>query len=247
MKKFGYILFFVFNSFFGQNLLIEYSIYINPIDLEEKSLKDIDPQVLNHFKKTNRNNELVSNILNIYVLSDGSNFSMYYEKVMPPDGIELVDLNIAKGSFFNGDKSYGCKGELMIYKKDYPNILIKEIENDVLEWEIVSEQKEIAGYKCFKAIPKFRDEFKNSPKIYALEYVWFSPEINYVATPSFFGNTLPGAVLGYKTKLSEATAKSVKKTDIKVEVINDKNKKIMSYIEFNKYIEKYSKKLMGLN
>ncbi len=247
MKKFGFIMFFIVNTIFGQNLLIEYSIDIVPIDLKHEKLKDVDPQILNHLKKTNKNNELVSNIMKIYVVSDGNNFSMHFKDVMPPDGMELVDMNIARGSFFSGDMSYGCKDELFIYKKDYPDYLVREIESDVLNWEILPDKKEIAGYTCYKAIPTFKKEFQKTPKIYALEYVWFAPEINYVATPSFFGNTLPGAVLGYKTKLSEATATKVKKTEVEIEILSDKNKKVLSYVEFNKYIEKYSKKLMGIN
>lgn len=247
-KKFLFLIILIFTkSISAQNLKIIYDLEIYPVDIESDLFKDADLRTINHFKESNRYNKILSEKLDIIIISDGKNFSMSFSDVLPTKGMGVEHIKIARGSFFTGDVSFGNKEQLLIFNDDYKNYLIKETENDILTWQVTTESKEIAGYTCYKAIPKFKDESLKAPKIYKFEYVWFAPEINFVATPSFFGTNLPGAVLGYKNQLSEAQAKVIVSTDEEVNILETKNKKIFSYLEFNNFVAENFKKLMGIN
>ncbi|MFO7701852.1 MAG: GLPGLI family protein [Psychroflexus maritimus] len=230
----------------AQNLFIEYEMDIEPIDLNTEEAKDLSPQVLSYFKKQNRNNQYISQFLRVLVVSNGQEFSMAYSEVMSKDGIGQSDVGLAKGAFLNAKATYGNANNIYISKEKYPDYIVNVKEKEALDWQITSEQKEIAGHTCFKAIPKFKSD-ENKDKIYRLEYLWFSPALNYVATPSYFGTTLPGAVLGYKTGLAEVRAINIKDTPKNVSLISTDGKKILSYKEFNEFIAKKAKEFFGTN
>lgn len=217
---------------------------IEPIDLTTDEAKDLSPQVLSFFKNQNRNNQYISQFLRVLVVSNGQEFSMAYSEVMSKDGIEQSDVSLAKAAFLMAKATYGDGNTILVSKEKYPDYTVKIKEAEVLDWQITSEQKEIAGHTCIKAIPKFKSDEITS-KHYRLEYVWFCPSLNYKATPSYFGALLPGAVLGYKTGLAEVRAIKVKESSKDVSFINTNGKKVLGYKEFDDYIAKKAKEFFG--
>lgn len=185
------------------------------------------------------------------------------------NGLELVEcqlwFNNTKSVFKivdklagDNDKNYGL-GAIQasgIYYKDTRNkvkIMQQDIRGEKLniilpyeeyKWDILSETKEIEGYKCYKAIG-YREEFSakdNKIKIIRPE-VWFTPKI-----PSSFGpkgmDGLPGLVL--EGKLSEMAyfyaTRIVFNVEPKIKLERPKDGKDIAYENFKDFMLKAYRK-----
>ena len=106
---------------------------------------------------------------------------------------------------------------------------IVEYENLNVSWEITNESKEILGFKCFKAIPKYVEIHEKKSATFPTE-VWFAPSINKRGGPIVYSN-LPGLIL----KVVKADSFSIIATKIK-EIKEDKevpqiDKKIITELQ----------------
>jgi GLPGLI family protein len=93
---------------------------------------------------------------------------------------------------------------------------IVKYENRFVEWTVTNNTKEILGFKCFKAVPKYLQDYdQRQLKGYPTE-VWFAPSINKRGGPFKYSN-LPGLILEVKAKSFHITA--LKITEIKEDKI----------------------------
>ncbi|GGE14564.1 MULTISPECIES: GLPGLI family protein [Psychroflexus] len=145
---------------------------------------------------------------------------------MDNDAYGKITNQLAKGTYFiNTQKnSIYHKGnfmgeDLIIYYNKQP-----------YKWEIKNEHKIIRGYNCIKAETIKRNEKGVETKVTA----WFTTEINLNFGPkNYFG--LPGLIIELYELDSVYYLKDIKFKSIKLNEINSKDKKIITY---DKYISK---------
>ncbi len=86
---------------------------------------------------------------------------------------------------------------------------IIKYENKFVEWTITKDTKDILGFKCFKAIPKYLQSYESKELNSYPTEVWFAPSINKRGGPLKYSN-LPGLVLEVKSQLVTISATSIK-------------------------------------
>lgn len=103
---------------------------------------------------------------------------------------------------------------------------IIKYENKFVEWNITKESKNILGFTCFKAVPKYLQSYEpRELNSYPTE-VWFAPSINKRGGPLKYAN-LPGLILEVKSNTVTITAVNI--TDINEDKAIPKiDKKIIS-------------------
>lgn len=107
--------------------------------------------------------------------SDAHQFSVFYSSLMK----RKYYTSFIMGLTFKQTKMYGTYYRVLKNKSEF-------------EWEITSESKEIAGYKCYKATTK-----KRVPAGLNTIEAWFAPSLPFSFGPDNYGG-LPGLVLEMK-------------------------------------------------
>lgn len=96
---------------------------------------------------------------------------------------------------------------------------IIKYENKFVEWTITPDSKNILGFKCFKAIPKYLQPYESRELNSYPTEAWFAPSINKRGGPLKYSN-LPGLILEVKAKSFTITAAYVKEIKEDKEVPN---------------------------
>lgn len=119
------------------------------------------------------------------------------ESVFKPSDIMNSDFSgthsLALSSVGGKDTYYNNQEINLVHKTFFGETMNVEIEQ-VYDWKITAERKEIMGYSCFKATSSYLTIDKNAEPEEVDVFVWFTPEINIPAGPLGFNN-LPGLVL----------------------------------------------------
>lgn len=148
--------------------------------------------------------EIKSRKTNIFLGVDNSLSDIHYT------------LNICEGnSFFSLNEgiyknpkatgialSFTGRQEIYNNKKDSLYFKIKKIQNEIFfieyepikDWDISNEEKEISGFKCYKATKKISKVLRKNFKKDVVVIAWFCPEIPLSFGPMEYGN-LPGLIL----------------------------------------------------
>jgi GLPGLI family protein len=112
--------------------------------------------------------------------------------------------------------------------------------DQILNWKITTETRNYLGYKCFKAIPVFKDAnysiVNSTPK-----YVWFSPELAVVGGPVLYPN-VPGLILEVVLGNSIITASKIQQTSAKP-MFPKEDKPIYSHQQADLYHKKVAESL----
>jgi GLPGLI family protein len=131
---------------------------------------------------------------------------------------------------------YGSNGEVSYSFTSSEPFITKYDLCNVVQFKITAENKNIAGFKCFKAIPEFLDNeeggFSSTP-----QEIWFTPEIQSYGGPTRYTN-LPGVILEVKSKNATITATSVKAVKGSIKIPSFPDKKIISHSEARAYHKK---------
>lgn len=146
------------------------------------------------------------------------------QKIITPKKVTLGFIGLNETIYNNENTSYTL----------YNNIVTSYNLKNLTSWEITNESKKILGYNCLKAyfktnIPELKRVTMITPR-----YAWFTTEIPLKGGPTIFGN-LPGLILELNTKLASFKAISIQQTNKQIKNIDFKDKKIMSFIETEKY------------
>lgn len=224
--KFLTILFFFNFIVFSQSFEVNYKI----------STKGdaIDSEKSNYFTKFY--NQARKDILNYpmeFIISDNGyhiDFSKAmqvdseYQKIPTPKSLTLSLMGFSEKIYYENKVTYKVKDDLIIkYELD-----------KLCKWNITNETKTILGYKCYKAF--FETDLQSlKKKILAIPtYVWFTPELPVSGGPTIYGN-VPGLILQYESKVMSILAEKVSRSNKMVEKINLENRKVMTFIESEKY------------
>lgn len=225
-----FFLFFFFTNFiFSQNLDVKYDIDIKNLQDKNKiktqgylksiftqSQKDIKNYPLEFIINSNGYSIDFSNSLQV----DPETQRKYVSKFMV---LGFIGLDILV--YNDGKISYTYNNGEIINSYDIENLGY---------WEITKEIKNILGYSCYKAYFKTDVPEVKRASLIMPKYAWFSTEIPIKGGPTIFGN-LPGLILELETKVAHFKATSIQETDKKLKKINFKDKKIMTFIESERY------------
>lgn len=131
---------------------------------------------------------------------------------------------------------YGNNGEVSFSFTSSDPFITKYDLCNIVQFEITAENKNIAGFKCFKAIPEFIDSLEGGFSSTPTE-IWFTPEIQSYGGPTRYTN-LPGVILEVKSKNATITATSVKAVKGSIKIPSFPDKKIISHSEARAYHKK---------
>jgi len=180
------ILFFVITNTYSQQIRnrITYhvSLKLDDINIEEK-LKTKKKYAIEAVKKMFKNAHPVTGFL----VFDKNDSEYFLEKQLPNEADNNFNLieSMAGGSriyFTNSFSKKNLELECEVLGKCF------FINNRLIAWKVTQDEKEIAGFRCFKAIGK-----ENNKEIIA----WFSPDIPYNFGPLSYRG-LPGVILELK-------------------------------------------------
>lgn len=230
--SFFFLIFTITNLSIAQNLKIKYDI-------------EITDKIIDSLKQDKNNNNSMISIISqsqkdiknypMDFLVSESGYSINFNQSMQLDK-EYQNTKVRKSLVISliglNTELYNNYQTCYVSSKD--NLVTTYDIGELGSWEITKETKKIMGYTCYKAV--FRttvSEVKRAALIMP-KYAWFTNEIPLRGGPTIFGN-LPGLILELETKLAHFIVTSIQKTDIYLKKIDLKNKRVMSFIESERY------------
>ncbi len=219
--------FFLTISFlsFSQNLKVEYKATFDA-DIFENSTKMSSKQKRMFKQMQKRLKESVENQKIVLYTKSENQFLLVVEDQMSIDGqfnsyigVSLLNLH---------SYVYGQTDSIVLGYTKEESFIVK-YENRFVEWEITDESKNILGFKCFKAIPKYLQSYEERELNSYPTEAWFAPSINRRGGPIKYSN-LPGLILEVKSVKSTITAKLIE------DIVEDKevpqiDKKIITELQ----------------
>lgn len=148
-----------------------------------------------------------------------------FQKIRVPKRLAISHLGLDIKLYNDHNKTYSYNG----------NDLIKSF--NLLElgyWKITKQNKKILGYSCYKAYYNTDESELKNASILIPKYAWFTTEIPMQGGPTIFGN-LPGLILELETKAAHFISTSIQETSKELTKIDFTNKKVMTFIESQKY------------
>jgi GLPGLI family protein len=133
-------------------------------------------------------------------------FLLLAEKEMAVDG--QFTSNLGSGLIKLHSYIYGMN-ENVVLGYDTGKEYIVKYENRFVEWTVTNNTKEILGFKCFKAVPKYLQDYEQRELNSYPAEVWFAPSINKRGGPFKYSN-LPGLILEVHSAYATITASSIK-------------------------------------
>jgi GLPGLI family protein len=131
------------------------------------------------------------------VFKDGKSHFEREDKVYPEHikiNNSMIDGLVSGGKYFYDSSTKILLNEKFVLGKNY---LISSNSEDVL-WKVTNEQKEINGYKCYKATKI--EEVINSKGVFKHTITaWFTPSLPFQFGPKN-NNSLPGLILVLEDK-----------------------------------------------
>jgi GLPGLI family protein len=188
MKKIFFLILLSTIHSISQNLNegeITYKVVCNTCDntKEKKSeIEKIDDLIFKDLEQVNF----------ILIFKDKESFFELQDKVYSDNS--TINKSIIKGLISGGDYYLDLNKDIQIQEKTLmgQRFLIKT-NPSLVQWKITTEQKEIDGYLCFKAIKN--EKIINSVGTFENEIVaWFTPALPFQFGPKNH-NSLPGLIL----------------------------------------------------
>jgi GLPGLI family protein len=235
--RYVYFTIFLFSFYFTkcQNQKLELTYIFNVVDFS-KSL-DINNQYKSYFSEKIKNYNLLSNYLSIEVISNKTDYIVKFDDILGTDNFTNSEITALKSLILPFSPIYIKENQIYAQNNLVENVLISFTEDKILKWKITSERKKILNYDCYKAIPiEVNDSFKNNLSLVP-EEIWFSPELNFKASPSLFSN-VPGVILEMKYKNFNLKVHKVTFSNKNLEYINMESFKLISYAEFENLIQR---------
>ncbi len=161
------------------------------------------------------------------------NDNLYYSKpvdVMIPESISKTYIDFIK----RNNTNYGnLNNKTYIFEKKMKgNVYVINSKKD-FEWEIKDEHRNIAGFKCRKAILRKRDY----PNPRTQTVAWFTPQIPVSFSPVRY-HSLPGAILGFKNSMHYIYARDIEfKKNVSIKKPTDGKK--ISFEEYMKMMTRF--------
>ena len=189
---------------FTQNLRVEYTATFDAYSMEDlPEMSEKQKRVFDRVQK--RLKESIENqVITLYTKNENQ-FLLKVEDQMTVDGQFQSYLGV---SLLNLHSYVYSKNDSVVLGYNKDNEFIVKYENRFVEWEITDEFKEILGFKCFKAVPKYLQSYEEREINSYPKEVWFAPSINKRGGPMKYSN-LPGLILEVKSAKSTITAKSI--------------------------------------
>lgn len=168
---------------------------------------------------------------NYYILKF-SNKNSVFETIntMGSDGNGEIANSLSKGTYYVNlkDNSIYHKGNFM-----GKNLIIFYEKQPYEDWQIKNEKKIIRGYNCIKAETVRQNEKGIKTKVIA----WFTTDINLSLGPkNYFG--LPGLIIELHELDSVYYVREIKFDDVKLDKIDKKNSKIITYDQYKNSSDK---------
>lgn len=229
---------------FTQNYIIEYKASIVSFELNSELGRKLSKPQKTFIQNLNRKNEKLSELITLRVISNSDSYLMTYKDIMLIDGLKDSDLKLAKTSISNFPKIFYFDNKSIGFPSMFNDFVVESISDDYFKWKITKDSKNILGYKCLKAIPVINEDFKVPDKSYIPDEVWFTPELNFRASPAVFAD-VPGAILEYNTGRALIKAISVNQSNQEIDELSLDNYEILRYNEFNERIRERSNKMFN--
>jgi len=171
---------------FSQNNKLE---VIYKVNVSNDNLDDADPSIRSEIRNIYQAAENIEFVLKI--LNDKTHFKMKHG--MMPDNNKYLEQAIVHAG---GNYEYYQDPDIKLKHGDvFGEEMSIILERDkYTNWQISKEQKNILGYRCFKATTSYLSFDKNENEITVDVYAWFTPEIPVSAGP-FDIDGLPGLIL----------------------------------------------------
>jgi GLPGLI family protein len=198
---------------------------------------DNNNQYKSYFSDKIKKFNQLSEYLFIRVVSNKTNYIVTFEDILGTDHFTETEISALKSLALPFSPVYAIENTIYTKNNLIDNILIKFMESEILDWKITSEKKYIMNYECYKAIPEnVTDNFKGNTSLIPVE-IWFSPEINYKASPSIYSN-IPGAILEMNYKTFDIKLHNIKYTTSKLDTLETNDYTILSHQKFLNLIKR---------
>ncbi|SHE48255.1 GLPGLI family protein [Psychroflexus salarius] len=221
------------NISIAQNYKITYQFKFDKLEYPEET----EAYIKQYFEEGLKKQQQISKTLRLILVSDGKRYYASFNQQMLSDNFRFDDVLSTKVAVSPIYPIYYNEAISLAKNVVNPDKLVKVINDKYLTWQITKETKIIEGYKCFKAVPDLKTKKQFNKSVFIPNYVWFSPELNFKASPSVFGD-LPGAVLELKHSTAQIKAAKIEQTDETVQVIQlRKNQSLTTYEESIKAIQ----------
>ena len=234
MTKYLFYILFLMGSFtFSQNVKVTYEAKFIAVP-DTEYLKELPPSGLERNMRMGRK---IANSVEkqmIVLLSNDTSFVLTVEEQMDLD-IESMSSSVGR-SVLNLYSYVYAKDDTSSYGYDLGKEHIVQFSNSSVSWEITGEPKDILGFKCFKAIPNYKN-FSEDRKRGLPTQIWFTPEINKKGGPLVYFD-VPGLILEVESKLVKITATKISHTDAEVEFPESSKGIISSELDYEKIHER---------
>ena len=220
---------------FSQNVKVTYEAKFIAVP-DTEYLKELPPSGLERNMRMGRK---IANSVEkqmIVLLSNDTSFVLTVEEQMDLD-IESMSSSVGR-SVLNLYSYVYAKDDTSSYGYDLGKEHIVQFSNSSVSWEITGEPKDILGFKCFKAIPNYKN-FSEDRKRGLPTQIWFTPEINKKGGPLVYFD-VPGLILEVESKLVKITATKISQTDAEVE-FPESNREVISEKKNFEIIEQNAK------
>lgn len=164
----------------------------------------------------------------ISLITNGDNsFELLLKSGLSSDLNQLPSMAPVALDLF--DRLYSVEDKLIVGENQNDKFAVS-FNSDVITWDIRDESKEILGFKCLKAVAKYKKVSKGQFARRTKE-VWFAPSLNKRGGPIVYAN-LPGLILEVVNDNNTITAVSIK--EVKSSKITPSKKLIYTENQYNK-------------
>jgi GLPGLI family protein len=235
--KFLY-LFFIINVS-AQNIIIKYDITLVKHKFEVKNNKIGNDVVSAMYQQASKDISKYP----IEFISSPYEYSVDFSKSLQVDyGLQQTRTSKQVTLSFSGLEEHIYNIDQKSYTENEFHIVEFDL-NSLSEWTLTDEIKTIIGFKCFKAIFNIKVDYLKDSMLIPI-YAWYTPDLNFKGGPTIFGN-LPGPILELKTKFATFKAISVQETKKSPKKLSFKSKRIMTFMESEKFFKKIYEKQFG--
>ncbi len=198
------LLVFISSISIAQNLKVDYQVTLESFDRDSTIEISQQQEVMLKRIEERMKNSAEKQIVTLYTKPDNQ-FLLEVKKEMGIDGQYVSSLGVSLLKIHT--YVYGRDDNSNLGYDDGQDFIVK-YENRMVEWNITSEYKDILGFKCYKATPKYFQKYDTKELNSYPTEVWFAPSINKRGGPIVHSN-LPGLILEVKSKQFLISASSI--------------------------------------
>lgn len=155
--------------------------------------------------------------------------------------IEIAEIYSDMSDFYKHNLE---KNQFSFHFSDKNDRIVVTDSYEVLNWEILNEQKIINGFTCYKAIGRIEENNMKGSIVKEEIFAWFSPEVSLNIGPGMYGG-LPGLIFEISTTRNTYTLDSIENNvdETKFFKINGSNTKQLNYHNYiHDYLNERSKR-----